>query len=292
MESCQSKELWAAGALYEPYVGRWSRLVGKELLRWLSLPAQKDWLDVGCGTGALTQVLLEDGFPNTVKGIDPSVGFVEYAKAHVLSPRVSFAVGDAQALPIDSANFDAVVSGLVLNFVPEPQLAVTEMLRVARSYGTVAAYVWDYAGKMQLMRYFWDAATALDPAARELDEGRRFPICLPLPLAELFREAGLQDVEVRHIDIATNFCDFDDYWSPFLGGQGPAPSYTMLLSEERREALRDRIRSTLPIAEDGSIPLVARAWAVRGRAARKGAKKDLTPRRKEGSHAKTPRRKG
>jgi SAM-dependent methyltransferase len=266
MESCQSKELWAAGALYEPYVGRWSRLVAKELLRWLSLPAQEDWLDVGCGTGALTQVVLEDGLPNTVKGVDPSVAFVKYAKAHVNSPRVSFAIGDAQALPIDSASFGAVVSGLVLNFLPKPQLAVAEMLRVARPHGAVAVYVWEYAEKMQLMRYFWDAATTLDPAARELDEGRRFPICLPLPLAELFREAGLQDVEVRHIDVATNFRDFDDYWSPFLGGQGPAASYAMSLSAERREALRDRIRSTLPIADDGSIPLVARAWAVRGRA--------------------------
>src|SRR5262249_52127086 len=163
-------------------------------------------------------------------------------------PRVSFKIGDARALPIDPANFDAVVSGLVLNFVPEPQLAVAEMRRVARPDGTVAAYVWDYAGKMQLMRYFWDAAAALNPAARELDEGRRFATCLPLPLAELFENAGLQDVEVRHVDIATNFRDFEDYWSPFLGGQGPAPSYTMSLSEEHRKALRDRIRSSLPIA--------------------------------------------
>ena len=157
-----------------------------------------------------------------------------------------------------------MVSGLVLNFLPEPQLAVAEMLRVARRNGTVAAYVWDYAGKMQLMRYFWDAAAALDPAAHDLDEGRRFPICLPSPLAKLFIDAGLQNVEVRGIDIATNFRDFDDYWSPFLGGQGPAPSYAMSLSEEGRDALRERIRSSLPIAQNGSIPLVARAWAVRG----------------------------
>jgi len=266
MERSQSKDIWAAGALYEPYVGRWSRLVAKEMLRWLSFPVEKDWLDVGCGTGALTQTILEDGRPSAVMGIDPSVGFVEYAKAHIISPRVSFKIGDARALPIDSANFDAVVSGLVLNFVPEQQLAVAEMLRVARPDGTVAAYVWDYAGKMQLMRYFWDAATALDPAARKLDEGRRFPICLPSPLAELFQDVGLRNVEVRNIDVTTNFRDFGDYWSPFLGGQGPAPSYTMSLNKERREALRDRIRSILPIAQNGSIPLIARAWAVRGRA--------------------------
>ena len=264
MERSKSKDVWAAGTLYEPYVGRWSRLVAKELLRWLLLPPGKDWLDVGCGTGALTQTILEDRLPNSVMGIDPSAGFVEYAKGHIVSERVSFRIGDARALRIDSTSFDVVVSGLVLNFVPEPPLAVAEMVRVVRPGGIVAAYVWDYAGKMQLMRYFWDAATALDPAARDLDEGRRFPICLPSSLAKLFVAAGLQHVEVRNIDIATNFRDFDDYWSPFLGGQGPAPSYAMSLSEERREALRERIRSSLPIAENGSIPLVARAWAVRG----------------------------
>ena len=264
MERSQSRDLWAAGRLYEPYVGRWSRSVAKELLRWLLLQAGKDWLDVGCGTGALTQIILEDALPNSIMGIDPSVGFVEYAKANVAGARASFKIGDARGLPIDSASFDAVVSGLVLNFVPDPQLAVAEMVRVVRPGGMVAAYVWDYAGKMELMRYFWDAAAALDPAAHDLDEGRRFPICLPSPLAKLFIDAGLQNVEVRGIDIATNFRDFDDYWSPFLGGQGPAPSYAMSLSEEGRDALRERIRSSLPIAQNGSIPLVARAWAVRG----------------------------
>jgi hypothetical protein len=128
----------------------------------------------------------------------------------------------------------------------------------------VAAYVWDYAGKMQLMRHFWNAATALDPAASELDEGHRFPLCQPNPLKELFQQAGLKEVEVCPIDIATDFQDFDDYWVPFLGGQGPAPGYAMSLSEAQRVALRERIRAGLPFALDGSIPLVARAWAVRG----------------------------
>jgi hypothetical protein len=138
------------------------------------------------------------------------------------------------------------------------------MTRVAKSDGIVAAYVWDYAGKMQMMRHFWNAAAALDPQAIELDEGRRFPLCRPKPLTELFQSVGLRNVEVRAIDISTDFKDFDDYWSPFLGGQGPAPSYAMALSEERRVALRERIRAGLPFALDGSIPLVARAWAVRG----------------------------
>ena len=135
---------------------------------------------------------------------------------------------------------------------------------VARDGGTVAAYVWDYAGRMELMRHFWDAAVALDPAAVELDEGRRFPLCQPGPLAEIFRGVGLSTVEVRAIDVPTVFRDFDDYWSPFLGAQAPAPAYAMSLSEERRAALRERLRATLPVEHDGSIRLIARAWAVRG----------------------------
>jgi hypothetical protein len=152
----------------------------------------------------------------------------------------------------------------MLNFIPQPQQAVDEMARAARSDGVVASYVWDYAGRMELMRHFWNAAVALDPAAYDLDEGRRFSICQPTPLMELFQQAGLRHIAVQPIDIATDFQDFDDYWMPFLGGQGPAPSYAMSLSEERRAALRDQIRSALPFAPDGSIPLIARAWAVRG----------------------------
>jgi SAM-dependent methyltransferase len=175
-------------------------------------------------------------------------------------------LGDARALPVADSEFDAVVSGLVLNFVPpadQPQ-AAAELRRAGKSGGIVAAYVWDYAEGMQLQRYFWDAAVELDPAGQEIDESRRFPLCQPEPLAALFRDAGLADVEVRAIDISTHFRDFDDYWTPFLGGLGPAPSYTMSLSEDDRAALRDLIRSRLPIEADGSIHLIARAWAVRG----------------------------
>jgi hypothetical protein len=120
---------------------------------------------------------------------------------------------------------------------------------------------------MQLIRHFWDAAAALDPAAVELDEGRRFPICRPEALERLFTEAGMEDIAVRAVDVPTLFRDFDDYWSPFLGGQGPAPGYAMSLSEERRALLRERIRADLPISGDGSIHLSARAWAARGRPA-------------------------
>ena len=257
------RDVWKIGAAYEPYVGRWSRLVAREFLRWLDVPAGRRWLDVGCGTGALSQTILEIAAPGAVTGVDRSDGFVAYAREHVRDARTQFEVGDAQALPVETGAYDAVVSGLMLNFVPRPELAVVEMTRAVRPGGMVAAYVWDYAGRMDLMRHFWDAATALDPAA--LDEGPRFPICHPDRLAEVFRAAALVDVEVRPLDIQMHFRDFDDYWSPFLGGQGPAPAYAMSLSEERRAALRERIRAGMPFAPDGSIPLVARAWAVRGK---------------------------
>jgi SAM-dependent methyltransferase len=152
----------------------------------------------------------------------------------------------------------------VLNFVPDPGQAVREMARVTRPGGRVAAYVWDYAGRMELMRHFWDAAAALDPAAAELDEGRRFGLCRPEPLARLLRDAGLAGVEVRPVEVPTRFRDFDDYWDPFLGGQGPAPGYASSLDEPRRAALRAALRARLPAAADGSIPLVARAWAAAG----------------------------
>jgi SAM-dependent methyltransferase len=257
-----NKDVWAAGDLYEPYVGRWSRVVAKEFLGWLSVPRGARWLDVGCGTGALTQTILRDCAPHSVHGVDPSAGFVETARQRTTG--ASFEVGDAQALPAKDGEFDAAVAGLVINFVPKPERAVGEMRRAVRQGGTVGAYVWDYAGKMQLMRYFWDAAVELDAAARSLDEGVRFPLCNEKALEKLFRDAGVRDVEVRVIDAPTPFRDFDDYWTPFLGGQGPAPGYCMSLDEARRAALRDRIRAKLPTGPDGSIHLVARAWAVKG----------------------------
>jgi len=259
-----NRDTWSSADAYEPYVGRWSRLVARDFLGWLSAPDDLRWLDVGCGTGALTETIVSRCSPDAVVGVDPSEEYLAYARARVTDPRVSFRAGDAQALPVKDGEHDAVVSGLVLNFVPDQARAVSEMKRALSAGGTAAAYVWDYAGEMQLMRRFWDAAVALDPGALELDEGRRFPLARPAPLVELFEGAGLQDVRVLAIDVPTVFKDFDDYWSPFLGGQAPAPGYCMSLSEERRAALRERVRSTLPIQADGSIRLIARAWAVRG----------------------------
>lgn len=268
MPDVTGRDVWASGGAYEPYVGRWSRLVAREFLSWLAVPPGRRWLDVGCGTGALTSTILAMASPGEIDAIDASEGYVAYARAQVSDPHVRFQVADARALPAPDAAYDAVVSGLMLNFVPEPARAVREIGRVARAGAPVGLYVWDYAGRMELMRHFWDAAVALDPGARDLDEGRRFPLCRPGPLADLFREAGLAEVETRAIDVPTVFRDFDDYWAPFLGAQGPAPGYAMSLDEARRAALRERIRAGLPTGADGSIHLVARAWAVRGRKAR------------------------
>jgi len=259
-------DLWVAGEAYERYVGRWSRLVAPVFLDGLGLPAGGRWLDVGCGTGALSQAILGRCAPASVLGIDPSTGFLTLARQQVMDGRAEFRPGDAQSLPVPDAGFDAVVSGLVLNFVPDQRKTAAEMRRATRPGGTMAAYVWDYAGGMQMMRRFWDAAVALDPAVRDKDEWPRFPICQPDPLRALFEGAGLRDVAVTAIEVPTTFRDFDDFWSPFLAGQGPAPGYCVSIGEEGRAALRERLRASLPMEPDGSIRLTARAWAVRGRA--------------------------
>lgn len=264
-QTAQRPDAWASGEAYEHYVGRWSRTVVPRFLEWLQVAPESTWLDVGCGTGALSEGILQRAEPKRVQGIDWSSAFVAHAQERIQDPRASFKVGDARAIPEETASFDAVVSGLMLNFVPEPEGAASEMARVVKPGGVIAVYVWDYAGKMEFMRYFWNAAGTLDPAVLKLNEALRFKLCQPEPLAELFRGAGLEKVEVRGIEIPTTFKDFDDYWSPFLGGQGPAPTYAMALTEEKRAALREQIRGSLPIAADGSISLVARVWAVRGR---------------------------
>ena len=260
----QHLDSWASGAAYEPYVGRWSRLVAREVIAWLAVPPGRRWLDGGCGTGAVTETILAAASPTTVTGVDSSEAYLAYARARIQDPRAAFELGDLQSLPFVDAAFDVALSGLVLNFVPDQPRAVRELARVVRPNGTVAVYLWDYAGEMQFMRYFWDAAAVLDPAAP--DEGSRFPICQPEPLKALFVAAGLQDVEVRAVDIPTVFRDFDDFWTPFLGGQGAAPRYAMALPEAARAALREHLRARLPTAADGSIPLIARAWAARGAA--------------------------
>ena len=256
-------DTWERGDPYEDYVGRWSRRVAPEFLALLGIPAGRRWLDVGCGTGALCAAIVDHCAPSSVIGIEPSEGFLKTARMN-LAGRALVHPGSATAIPMDDDAVDVVVSGLVLNFIPDPRAALAEMVRVAASGATLGAYVWDYSGKMELMRCFWDAAVELDPDAVRLDEGARFPLCRPEPLLDLVSGAGLDRTAVTAIDISTPFVSFEDYWRPFLGGQGPAAGYAMSLSEERRARLRERLYNSLPFALDGSISLIMRAWAVKG----------------------------
>lgn len=264
MSQTADRPTWVQGEPFERYVGRWSRLVAQEFVAWLALPPGGRWLDVGSGTGALTAAILDVAAPAGVDGIDLSQGFVAYSQGHVRDHRVRFEIGDAQSLPVPVRPYDAAVSGLLLNFLPAPERAVTGMATAVRPGGTIASYVWDYAGRMEMMRHFWGGAVALDPAIADRDDGRRFSLCSAGWLAALFRGAGLTEVTTRWMEVPTVFRDFDDYWSPFLGGQGSAPSYLASLSASGREAVRDAVHARLPVGPDGSISLVARAWAVRG----------------------------
>nr|WP_206328049.1 class I SAM-dependent methyltransferase [Streptomyces sp. S3(2020)] len=244
-------------------MGRWSRLVADEFVAWLPCPPGARWLDIGCGSGALTSAVAARCRPRTLVGLDGSAGFVTTARASTAAP-ARFAVADARALPVRDAVFDSVVSGLVLNFLATPGAALTEAARVVRPGGLVAAYVWDYAEGMEFLRHFWGAATTVDPSAAAHDESRRFPLCDPTALADLWNEAGLTRVTVAPIGITTLFPHFDDLWSPFLSGQGPAPGYVATLSPATRERLRRTLRDRVPAGADGAITLKARAWTVRG----------------------------
>lgn len=256
--------LWSSGAVYEAYMGRWSRLVAADFVDGLGGGPGRDWVDVGCGTGALTSAVLSVAEPASVVGVDPSPEFVEHAAAHVTDQRARFEVGEAGRLPVEDGSADVVVSGLVLNFVPDDVAAAAEMHRVLRPGGVVGCYVWDYADGMQMLRQFWDVAAALDPSSREADQGERFDICRPDALTALMVGAGFTDVVAGEVLVPTVFRDFDDYWSPFLSGRAPAPAYVMSLADDRREALRAELRARLPVEGDGTIRLTARAWSVRG----------------------------
>lgn len=257
-------DVWAAGDAYERYMGHWSRLVADGFVRWLGCEAGLRWLDVGCGSGALTSTVAARCRPRTLLGLERSPGFAATARARVRAP-AHFAVADAQALPVPQGAFDVVVSGLVLNFLPEPGTALSEAVRAARPGGLVAGYVWDYADGMGFLRRFWDAAIEVDPSAASLDEGVRFPLCAPEPLRVLWAGAGLTGTSVAPIDVTTRFAGFADLWEPFLAGQGPAPAHVASLSPSVRARLRMTLREALPTRPDGSIELRARAWAVRGR---------------------------
>jgi SAM-dependent methyltransferase len=255
---------WAAGSIYEGFMGRWSRLLARRFVSWLRVPAGAHWLDVGCGTGAMTDIICADASPASVVGCDPAAPFIQYAREHAHDSRASFAVAGVDGLPNRPGGFDSITSLLALNFFPDPPAALREMRHRTSGASVISACVWDYAEGMQFLRYFWDAVVSIDASASALDEGRRFPICRPDALVDLFSSAGLIGVRCEAIEVSTGFGGFDDYWKPFLGGTGPAPSYVSSLDDGRRAALARRLDETLPRESAGAIALTARAWVVRG----------------------------
>jgi len=256
---------WTSGRDYDQWMGRWSRLVADEFLTWLGLASHLRWLDVCCGSGVLTEAIVERFAPAWVAGIDASADQIRFARTHRARPEVNFEIGDALNLPFAADTFNIAVCGLGLNYVPEPESAVREMRRVTVPKGIIAAYVWDFAEGVRFLREFWDAAAAVDGEALTHDQARRFPWCNPNALQELFERAGTKEVEVVALSITTRFTNFDDYWQPLLTGQGSAPNYLATRSEPTRRAIRERLRKSLRTDAEGAIELPARAWAVRGR---------------------------
>ena len=267
MITASRHDAWASGNNYEAYMGRWSRPIAARFLDWLAMPGGLDWLDLGCGTGALTAAILRQCDPASVIALDPSQGFIAEARKNVGDPRIDFRDADAESLTaFPAASRDVVASALVLNFIPDKVAALREMKRIARPGGIVGFYVWDYpGGGMEFMRAFWTAAAALDPAARDLSEDRRFPFCTREGLAALGRDAGLGTLELTAIELPSVFKDFEDYWRPFTLGAGPAPGYCASLSPQARDSLRNRLSESLPRQKDGSIALRTRAWAAKAR---------------------------
>ena len=256
---------WTSGADYDQWMGRWSRLVARKFLKWLDPPHGLQWIDICCGSGMVTEAIVEHCRPANVTGIDASPEQVEFARQHRVQPNVTFQTGDALELPFPDSAFDIAVCGLGLNYIPNPAHGLQEFRRVVRPEGTIAAYVWDYLEGTRFLREFWDAAAAIDSEAAEFDQARRFPMCTREGLRTLFEQAGLQDSMVYAIEVVTRFKDFDDYWQPLLTGQGSAPNYLATLDERAKRRIRDRLQAVLSANARGEIEMPARAWAIRAR---------------------------
>jgi len=249
---------------YERFMGRWSRLLAPSLVVLSRVGDGESVLDVGSGTGALAFAVRDATRTTRIIGIDPSKPYIERATASSHDPRVRFQLGDGQAIRFPDGRFDRTLSLLVMNFIPDRERAVKEMIRVTRPGGLVAAAVWDYGEGMEMLRAFWDEAIALDPASAPRDEAH-MPLCKPGELAALWRRAGLIEVKEAALTVTLHFASFEDYWQPFLLGQGPAGAYVASLANDRRVELARRLRQRLlGGGPDHPFELRARAWAVTG----------------------------
>jgi SAM-dependent methyltransferase len=249
---------------YDRFMGRYSVGLAAPLADLAGVSSGQRALDVGCGPGALTEELVRRLGAGVVAAIDPSEPFVEACRRRVRGADVR--AGAAEQLPFADAEFDAVLSQLVVNFMSDAPAGVREMHRVARPGGVVAAAVWDYAGEMTLLRRLWDAAARVDPeGAAAHDEGRVMRYCRPDELEALWEEAGLDEVATGELRVSASYEDYDGLWAPLERGVGPAGAYVAALDEERRAALREELRRALGSPE-GAFTLSARAWCVTGRA--------------------------
>jgi len=257
--------LFADAEAYEHFMGRWSRRMAPLLVDFAGVPESGRILDAGSGTGALAFTIAERRTRVEVLGIDPSREYVAYAtRRNSFGDRMRFAEGDAQDLHFAPASFAAAISLFVFNFIPDPAKGLAELRRVTVRGGTIAAAVWDYSGRMEMLRAFWEAAASAGPAAARLNESR-MPLSHTGELARLWRQGGLDRVRERPLEIRMAFANFADYWDAFLTGQGPAGAYVRTLDDAHRQALRDALKLRLRVtAESLPLALPARAWAVRG----------------------------
>lgn len=260
-----SGQTWSNSDAYEAIMGRWSRPAAEVVVDWLNMPPGLAWLDVGCGTGALTEAVLARATPSAILGVEPSPEFLERARARVRDERVTFSGGNAQKLPTQDDTFDIVISGLVLHFLADPSLALREMARVVRPGGTVAGYIWALANEHQFTRPFWRAALDLDPSSMDWDPLRTHPLNDLERLSSLFAETSLDPVSTATLTVPVIYRDFDDYWLPcLLDGTTPIQRYVHSLPVDQQVRLRERLRAELPVEPDGSIPLLGILWVARG----------------------------
>ena len=257
-------KMFAASAGYERFMGRWSRLLAPRHIAFAGVKNGDRVLDVGTGTGSLAAAVEANMPASQIVGVDPSQGFIAYAQKNAKSTRSRFEVGDAQALKYEDASFDSTLALLVMNFIPDHNKAITEMRRVTRPQGTISACVWDYDQGMQMLRFFWDEAIALDPAIEPKDE-RYMKLSRQGQLSDLWKKAGLDNVNEEPLVIDQAYTSFSDYWEPFTKGAGPGGAYVVSLPEDRRLQLEARIRKRLlGDRADGPFTLKAKAWCVRG----------------------------
>jgi SAM-dependent methyltransferase len=258
------RQIFDDSAGYERFMGRWSQLLAPPFISFAGIKNGQRVLDVGTGTGSLA-VAVETRMPaSEISGIDPSQAFIAHAKKNAKSTRAQFEVGDAQALKFKDASFDQTLALLVMNFIPDHNKAIAEMRRVTRAQGTVSACVWDYDAGMQMLRFFWDEAVALDPAIEPKDE-RHMKLSRQGQLGDLWKKAGLVNVQEAPLAIDQAFSSFNDYWEPFTKGAGPGGAFVVSLSQDRRQLLETRMRKRLlGDRQDGPFTLTAKAWCVRG----------------------------